>query len=85
MRLIRTNHFKRDYKKLPPTVQELTDKKLRLLVQNLSHPSLRVKKVQRHADIFEGSITMDYRLLFQITSEGYVLLRIGKHDILEKA
>jgi len=46
---------------------------------------LRVKKVQRHADIFEGSITMNYRLLFQITSEGYVLLRIGKHDLLGKA
>jgi len=85
MKLVRTNHFKRDYKKLSPAVQELTDKKLRLLVQNLSHPSLRVKKVQRHADIFEGSITMDYRFLFQITSEGYILLRIGKHEILEKA
>jgi hypothetical protein len=28
---------------------------------------------------------MDYRFLFQITSEGYILLRIGKHEILEKA
>ena len=46
---------------------------------------LRVKKVQGHGDIFEGSITMNYRLLFQITSEGYVLLRIRKHDLLEKA
>ena len=85
MKFLRTNHFKRDYKKLPPAIQELTDKKLRLLAQNLSHPSLRVKKVQGLGDIFEGSITMDYRLLFQITSEGYVLLRIGKHNILEKA
>ena len=85
MKLVRTNHFKRDYKKLPPAVQELTDKKLRLLAQEVSHPSLRVKKVQGLRNVFEGSITMDYRFLFQITSEGYILLRIGKHEILEKA
>jgi len=85
MKFVRTNHFKRDYKKLPPTIQELTDKKLRLLAQEVSHPSLRVKKVQGLRNVFEGSITMDYRFLFQITSEGYVLLRIGKHEILEKA
>jgi mRNA-degrading endonuclease RelE of RelBE toxin-antitoxin system len=85
MKFVRTNHFKRDYKKLPPTIQELTDKKLRLLAQEVSHPSLRVKKVQGLRNVFEGSITMDYRYLFQITSEGYVLLRIGKHEILEKA
>jgi mRNA-degrading endonuclease RelE of RelBE toxin-antitoxin system len=39
MRFLSTNHFKRDYKKLPPAIQELADKKLRLLAQNLSHPS----------------------------------------------
>jgi mRNA-degrading endonuclease YafQ of YafQ-DinJ toxin-antitoxin module len=85
MKFVRTNHFKRDYKKLSPAVQELTDKKLRLLAQEVSHPSLRVKKVQGLRNVFEGSITMDYRFLFQITSEGYILLRIGKHEILEKA
>jgi len=85
MKLIRTNHFKRDYKKLPSAVRQLTDKKFRILVEDVSHPSLRVKKVQKYKDIFEGSISMDYRFLFQITSEGYILLRIGKHDILEKA
>ena len=84
MKLFFTNRFKRDYKKLPATIQELTDKQLRFLVQDLSHPSLRVKKVRKYKNIFEGSITMDYRFLFQITSEGYILLRVGKHDILEK-
>lgn len=84
MKLSFTNRFKRDYKKLPADIQELTDKQLRFLVQDLSHPSLRVKKVRKYKNIFEGSITMDYRFLFQITSEGYILLRAGKHDILEK-
>jgi len=84
MQLIQTTHFKRDYKKLPLSIQKRTDEKLKLLVQNVSHPSLRVKRVQKHKGVFEGSITKDYRFFFQITTEGYILLRVGKHDILEK-
>jgi len=84
MQLIQTTHLERDYKKLPLSIQKRTDEKLKLLVQNVSHPSLRVKRVQKYKGVFEGSITRDYRFLFQITTKGYILLRAGKHDILEK-
>lgn len=84
MQLIQTPHFQRDYKKLSPIIQKRTDEKLKLLVQNLSHPSLRVKRVQKYKGVLEGSITKDYRFLFQVTTEGYILLRIGRHDVLEK-
>ena len=84
MQLIQTTHFKRDYKKLLPSIQKRADEKLKLLVQNISHPSLRVKRAQKYKGVFEGSITKDYRFLFQITTKGYILLRIGKHNILEK-
>ena len=84
MHLVQTTHFKRDYKKLSPSIQKRTDEKLKLLVQNLSHPSLRVKRVQKYKGVLEGSVTKNYRFFFQITTEGYILLRIGKHDILEK-
>ena len=84
MQLIQTTHFKRDYKRLPASIQKRTDEKLTLLVQNVSHPSLRAKRVQKYKGVFEGSITRDCRFFFQITTEGYILLRIGKHDILEK-
>jgi len=84
MQLIQTTHLERDYQKLPASIQKRTDEKLKLLVQNVSHPSLRVKRVQKYKGVFEGSITRDYRFFFQITTEGYILLRAGKHDILEK-
>jgi len=84
MQLIQTTHFKRDYKKLPAAIQKRTDEKLKFLVQNVSHPSLRVKRVQKYKGILEGRVTKDYRFFFQTTIEGYILLRIGKHDILEK-
>lgn len=84
MKLIRTERFLRDYQKLPANVQKQTDRKLLYLVEDIAYPSLRVKKVQRYEDIFEGSISRIYRFLFQITTDAYILLRIGKHDILEK-
>jgi mRNA-degrading endonuclease RelE of RelBE toxin-antitoxin system len=83
MQLIYTAHFKKDYKKLSTAIQNKTDEKIKLLVENLSRPSLRVKK-RRYQNVLEGSINKNYRFLFQITSKGYLFLRIGKHDILEK-
>jgi len=84
MKLIRTNRFLDDYRELPAPVQKQADRKLRYLAENLSHPPLRVKRVRKYRDVYEGSISTDYRLLFLITTDAYVLLRIGRHDILEK-
>ena len=85
MILVRTDRFKHDYQRLPKHIQKQTDRKLRYLVADTTHPSLRIKRVRRFEDVFEGSITRDYRFLFQITSGGYILLRIGSHDILDRA
>jgi len=85
MKLLRTNRFLQDYKKLPARIRKQTDRKLLYLAQDISHPSLRVKRVRKYRDVFEGSITKDYRFLFQITTDAYILLRIGRHDILERA
>jgi len=85
VKLIWTNRFTRDYKALTPNLQKQTDKQLRHLSRDISYPSLRVKRVQKRKGVFEGSITKQYRFLFQITTDAYILLRVGKHSILEKA
>ncbi len=46
MKLVRTNQFKREFKKLPRHIQEKVIRKLELLVMNPRHPSLRVKKIK---------------------------------------
>jgi mRNA interferase RelE/StbE len=84
MKLIRTDRFLADYRKLPAQAQRRVDRKLEYLAQNIAHPSLRVKRVRKHKDVYEGSVSMEYRFLFLIADEGYVLLRIGRHDILER-
>lgn len=84
MRLLATERFLQDYADLPPDIRSRTDRKLRYLARDLSHPSLRVKRVRGRDGIYEGSINMDYRFLFRIEESSYVLERIGRHDILEK-
>ena len=85
MKLIRTDRFRDDYRSLPAQIRKQTDRKLWYLAQDLRHPSLRVKRVRKYRDIYEGRINLQYRFLFQITTDAYILLRLGKHDVLEQA
>lgn len=80
MRLIRTDLFKADFQRLSQQLQRRTEKALRLLVVNLRHPSLRAKKMEGYADIWEARITKGYRFTFQIRRDAYLLRRVGPHE-----
>ena len=83
MIIVRSDHFEKCHKKLPNHVQELFAEKIKLLVSSkLTHPSLRVKKMQGTKSIWEASITMNYRFTFELIEGGILLRRIGTHDIL---
>lgn len=84
MQLTRSKRFKRDYKKLPLDIQKRTDKKLLFFIEDPSHPSLRIKRTQKRKNMFEGSITKNYRFFFIIEGGRYTLLKVGTHDILDK-
>ena len=75
--------FTKRYQKLPQQIQKQSDQKLGFLLSDIRHPSLRIKKVKglkTNEDIFELSITMNYRLLFLIRDDTYILLTIGTHN-----
>ncbi|MFQ5341735.1 MAG: type II toxin-antitoxin system YafQ family toxin [Anaerolineae bacterium] len=84
MKIRRTRRFKKDYRKLSPDLQRRVDGKLRLLLQDPRHPSLRVHKIRGTDDVWELSVTMNCRLIFEIETEYYVLLAVGPHDIVER-
>ncbi len=84
MKIRRTDRFKRDYQKLPPEIQERLAQKLRLLVQNPRHPSLRVHKIRGVEGLWEFSITMNYRVIFEIEGDCYVLLGVGPHRMVDR-
>jgi mRNA-degrading endonuclease RelE of RelBE toxin-antitoxin system len=80
MNIVRTEIFKKDFGQLPKTVQEKFVKKFRLFMENIRHPSLRVKKMEGHKNRWEASIDMFYRFTFEIHDDFYMLRRIGPHD-----
>ena len=85
MRIIRTDLFKNDYKNLPKSIQTKFGKKIILFVENIRHPSLRVKKMKGHKNRWEASIDMFYRFTFEIHEDYCLLRRIGPHDnVLKK-
>ncbi len=80
MRIVYTNLFKKDFKKLPKKKRELFKKKVALFIDDVRHPSLRVKKMSGHENRWEASIDMFYRFTFEIHKDHYFLRRIGPHD-----
>jgi len=80
----RTNRFKKEYQKLPSDIQRRVDQKLRLLLRDPRYPSLRVHKLRGVEGLWEFSVTMNYRVIFEIEGEYYVLLGVGPHSIVDQ-
>jgi len=76
--------FQKDYKSLPRVVQKQFEKAIRLFEENPRHPSLRVKKMEGTADIWEARVTQSYRFTFNWEGDVVSLRRMGTHNILRK-
>lgn len=86
--VIRTSRdFEKELRRLPVDLKDLAKKKLGMLVERPSHPSLRVKKVQGyHEDppIMEMSVTMAVRITFQRFPDFLYLRHIGTHEVFRR-
>ncbi|MCK4379185.1 MAG: hypothetical protein KAW01_07565 [Deltaproteobacteria bacterium] len=76
--------FKKSYNRLPGEIQKAFNQKLELRLQDISHPSLRVKRIQGTGNRWEGSVTMKYRFTFQWDGNKLIFRTIGTHGILTK-
>ncbi len=79
-----TRTFERLFRRLPKDVRDTTYAKLVLYLDNPAHPSLRVKRIKGTNHLWEMTITMNYRVTFQVEGERVLLRRIGTHDILRQ-
>ena len=87
MRLFYSEQYLRSYRKLPQTVQRRVEQKLGLFLANSRHPSLRIKRLQgqpHNVELWEGSITMNYRFIFVWVDEGAYLVDVGPHKIVDR-
>ena len=76
--------FRFYYRRLPPDIQRRMDKALQFFEENPRHPSLRIKRIQGTADIWEDRVTRGYRFTFNWEDEVVTLRRLGTHDLLKK-
>lgn len=83
MKIRRTESFLKDYRSLSLEIQKRVDKQIVLLVTNLKHPSLKMKKL-KGTDKFEIRITKSYRMTLRYDGHLLELRRVGTHDILKK-
>ncbi len=80
-----TQRFKKHFKTLTSQEKSQTIKKLELLSENPTHPSLRTKRIQGADKLFECSVNMDIRIIWYYEGDLIIiLLDVGHHDILKQ-
>ena len=84
-RITYTKRFEKNLKKLTATEKAQLKKKLEILMMDPLYPSLRTKRIQGTEDLFEFSVNMDVRVIWQYEGDTLILLLdIGHHDILNR-
>jgi len=79
-----SKRFKKEYNNLPKEIQKAFDQKLQLFLKDISHPSLRIKRIQGTKNRWEGSVTMKYRFTFEFSENTLIFRAIGTHDMLNQ-
>jgi mRNA-degrading endonuclease RelE of RelBE toxin-antitoxin system len=85
MNIERISRFEKAFKKLPGEIQQKALEQIKRLLENPSHPSLRLKKIKKTTNVWEMSVTMNYRITLNILTDRYRLRNIGPHKIIKKA
>lgn len=86
MKLIPSPRYRKSLRRLDPQTQQRVREKLKLFLQDKTHPPLRYKTVQalKHEEppVKEISITMRVRITLQEFDDHIYLRNIGGHEIL---
>ena len=89
MRIKTTKAFESSFSRLSDQEAKQTMKKLALLVDDINHPSLRVKKMKGKpgkAGIYRMRVNKYLRITFKIDNDTIILRQVGGHDeTIEKA
>ena len=82
MRIRWPESFLKKYYTLSLEIQKRFNRKIEFFQKDPFHPSLRVKRVSGTKDIWEASISMNYRWTFKWDKDLIKLRNIGTHNIL---
>lgn len=79
MRFFFTEHFQRNYRDAPFSIQRAFQKQLRFFDRDVHHPSLRAKKYDERNDIWQARVTKAWRFYFVVGQDRITLLDIMRH------
>lgn len=80
-----SDSFQKHFKDFSDKQKKQIKNKLEILAVNPMYPSLRVKRIKGAFSLWEMSVNMDIRIIFEYSGETIIiLLDIGHHDILKK-
>ena len=71
--------FKKQYKKLHPTLKQKFTKQLTLLLENPRHPSLKARKMSGTED-YEARLDKHNRFIYTVVHDEIWFYAIGPHD-----
>ncbi len=74
-----TDRFERQYRSLPEPLKVKVDKQVRLLAENLRHPSLRAKKYDEARGLWQARVDRRYRFYFEVEGDMCTLLSVIPH------
>jgi mRNA-degrading endonuclease YafQ of YafQ-DinJ toxin-antitoxin module len=79
-----TSHFARQYKRLPPEIQEIAEAQERVFRAEAFDPRLHTHKFSgRLKDLWAFSVTRDMRIVFEFLEANDVLFHsIGRHEVV---
>jgi mRNA-degrading endonuclease RelE of RelBE toxin-antitoxin system len=79
VKAIYTDRFKKSFAQAPELKQRQFEKQVAFLLNDLRHPSLRVKIVDETKRIWQARVNGGWRFYFTIEGDTYQLLDIGPH------
>ncbi len=79
MKLRRTSHFERSYKKAPAEIRASFDKQSLFLLQNLQHPGLHAKKYDEAQGLWQARLAHGWRFYFLIQDDTYFIVDMKPH------
>lgn len=82
-KIVYSSQFVKELRNLPLEVVKIAIVKEKIFKANPLHPSLRLHALKgKLLGLWSISLTMNYRIIFERTSNGDILfVSIGKHDI----
>jgi mRNA-degrading endonuclease RelE of RelBE toxin-antitoxin system len=79
-----SSHFRNDFARLPAEVKRQAKAAYQLFKTNPNHPSLRVKKLPPHADIWSVRVGAQYRAIGHWENDVILWFFIGSHGDYDK-